>query len=1125
MSNNIYDIMKKLNAVESIDAVPETSAKNTTLLESTMQEVLSEKYMGFKAVAASAKKGGAKDPEAVTASIGRKKYGKEKFQKAAAAGKKLGENAKLSERTWTDPETGEIHGSLASRLEPNPPQSSAPSLQQQMADQAARRRQSMQQPAAQPNYSNTVPRDSSGNPTQSYIKQPSGGFPGLNSQSQYYPKTDTNVMNNALKQSSMNKLANMAAQDAQMRAKELSVKEDDMEEGNLFTGAKKRATGKKLGKNAKLIERPSVGSNTDLDAADFPMPGNKLSPKDQYGAIMKDVDTVNNYTATDSHTGQIRPTVRNQGPSIAIKNLEKDSTKGRFAAPGLGDQGQFFQEDDMEEGNLFTGNLAKARAAGKKRADLDGDGDMETVKEQGVAEAAKYRDPKYLGKLHAPDAERQEREREEDDAFNAWVNSTDDFIDPVFQPDIRSHDEKVPLNRQGKPYEKDPLASRKDVRGRKDKTGVKRPFKADLKAAIRQGLGKHNLKGVLPEQGVAEGSMPMPKLPRRHFFDTWGEKGNGIAYTDNTHWWKIINGKIVDFTNSYEGTKEWKREFVARQKQGVAEGSDSLRGTNEPKKKDAWGEGYWVGHRREDRDCPYPPGSFDAEMWELGYHEGNKDRKNEMTGRVMEEKKTTKSGTVHKAKPGRYGGYDPETDPDKDEDDKKSEPAVKRGRGRPKKNADSDTGEVKKWDTSALQSAFGSNAPKKLPGKASVKHKMKDDDKDDKLDEVAPPEAKKSLRDRFSVKKQLDKLRSALEKYSIPKEYEATILKILQDISVDNDPIDSVGYLSNPRQGAKIDEVAPPGKKAERMVKNIKKGYSKDGKLTDKEKGIAYATTWKAHNKGKVEESIPPGFPKSLAKKIYEQCDGDMKNTLFTMWKVYNSVMESKNSSKKKISEGMKFEQSTTKPAMGTYKGGVWTADPPKKGEVGAPVPSPDEGAPVKQQSKRRPQKEDVSENKELNDVLKLAGMVEESVKVDECGMSPISGAYGDTMQDSGRMSINTNMSTDGNKTVTITADGDSAVELMQMLKMAGMDAKMSDEDTDIEKMSEEKDDRYEANTTPEEEVLPVQTQLKGGDGEVAGKEKKMTPHGYKFADNPMAMSESMTLKLMKEYESIKKTK
>jgi hypothetical protein len=51
-----------------------------------------------------------------------------------------------------------------------------------------------------------------------------------------------------------------------------------------------------------------------------------------------------------------------------------------------------------------------------------------------------------------------------------------------------------------------------------------------------------------------------------------------------------------------------------------------------------------------------------------------------------------------------------------------------------------------------------------------------------------------------------------------------------------------------------VDEVAPPGAKAERMVKHIKAGYAKDGKLTDKEKAIAYATAWKAHNAGKVEE-------------------------------------------------------------------------------------------------------------------------------------------------------------------------------------------------------------------------------------------------------------------------------
>jgi hypothetical protein len=58
-----------------------------------------------------------------------------------------------------------------------------------------------------------------------------------------------------------------------------------------------------------------------------------------------------------------------------------------------------------------------------------------------------------------------------------------------------------------------------------------------------------------------------------------------------------------------------------------------------------------------------------------------------------------------------------------------------------------------------------------------------------------------------------------------------------------------------------IEEKAPPGAKYERMVKHIKKGYSKDGELTKKEKGIAYATAWKAKNEaldpvGKEDDDI-----------------------------------------------------------------------------------------------------------------------------------------------------------------------------------------------------------------------------------------------------------------------------
>jgi hypothetical protein len=55
-------------------------------------------------------------------------------------------------------------------------------------------------------------------------------------------------------------------------------------------------------------------------------------------------------------------------------------------------------------------------------------------------------------------------------------------------------------------------------------------------------------------------------------------------------------------------------------------------------------------------------------------------------------------------------------------------------------------------------------------------------------------------------------------------------------------------------EGDELQEMAPPGAKSERMVKHIKKSYAKDGKLTDNEKSIAYATAWKSKNKMNKEE-------------------------------------------------------------------------------------------------------------------------------------------------------------------------------------------------------------------------------------------------------------------------------
>ena len=61
--------------------------------------------------------------------------------------------------------------------------------------------------------------------------------------------------------------------------------------------------------------------------------------------------------------------------------MEEDAIKRMMEMAGIKTEAKKVKEDDVEEGNKFTGNLAKARAAGKKEADLDGDGDMEKVHE------------------------------------------------------------------------------------------------------------------------------------------------------------------------------------------------------------------------------------------------------------------------------------------------------------------------------------------------------------------------------------------------------------------------------------------------------------------------------------------------------------------------------------------------------------------------------------------------------------------------------------------------------------------------------------------------------------------------------------------------------------------------
>lgn len=123
---NKKESMKKAAKDKSKGAIAEAVAR--------VEQQLAEKYMGFKKTVAAIEKGGsAENPEAVAAAIGRKKYGKAKFQKAAAAGKKLGEGEMdeavrgtyLGRQGYRAPQTQDERDAVASNIKYNRAQNRA----------------------------------------------------------------------------------------------------------------------------------------------------------------------------------------------------------------------------------------------------------------------------------------------------------------------------------------------------------------------------------------------------------------------------------------------------------------------------------------------------------------------------------------------------------------------------------------------------------------------------------------------------------------------------------------------------------------------------------------------------------------------------------------------------------------------------------------------------------------------------------------------------------------------------------------------------------------------------------------------------------------------------------------
>jgi hypothetical protein len=146
-----------------------------------------------------------------------------------------------------------------------------------------------------------------------------------------------------------------------------------------------------------------------------------------------------------------------------------------------------------------------------------------------------------------------------------------------------------------------------------------------------------------------------------------------------------------------------------------------------------------------------------------------------------------------------------------------------------------------------------------------------------------------------------------------------------------------------------------------------------------------------------------------------------------------------------------------------------------------------------------------------------VKNMQKESVDINECGDMD--------MDSEDRFNVSTNMSSDGTRSVNISAQGGKADELLQMLKMAGMRPHDDHDHTpamvvvssDEEMMEADRDTEY-ANT-PEEEYQTVDTIIRQGND--LNREKRQYADKPRLGDNPMASDEILDEELSTLLDSI----
>jgi hypothetical protein len=143
--------------------------------------------------------------------------------------------------------------------------------------------------------------------------------------------------------------------------------------------AKKAVAGKDIGKPGKMFSKIAKSAGKRY--------GSKESGEKVAGAVLAKLRAKESVDESDMDESALQAYLgKKKYGETGMKALQKAGRDGasKEKMARIRAQHDKMDEADMEEGNKFTGNLMKARAAGLKKADLDGDGDMETVREADV---------------------------------------------------------------------------------------------------------------------------------------------------------------------------------------------------------------------------------------------------------------------------------------------------------------------------------------------------------------------------------------------------------------------------------------------------------------------------------------------------------------------------------------------------------------------------------------------------------------------------------------------------------------------------------------------------------------------------------------------------------------------